>query len=152
VLLGESALNRPVIRPGAFDDDDQVFEGVASRCIANALYGCVEAESVMRDCARLDENAAVEVSEHDLGARLGTIHAKDAKVLGTDGLDSWVNDTTRLLQSVTTRLAAIPWGELESHWTEPPKKVETNPNSILDFCNGRLVLRILDHLLLVKSL
>ena len=99
--FGEGSLNHPVIRPGAFNDDDQVFEAVASRCIANALYGCVKAESVMRDCGRFDENATVEVSEHDLGASVRTIHAKDAKVPGTDGLDSQVNDTTWLLQSVT---------------------------------------------------
>jgi len=120
--------------------------------MANALRKCVEAESVMADRYRLDENATVEVSEHDLGASLGTIHAKQAEVLGANGVDSWVNDATRLLQNAATRRAAIPCGELESHWTEPPKKVETNPNSILEVCNGRLVLKILDHLLLVNSL
>jgi hypothetical protein len=104
---GEGSLNHPVIRPSAFNDDDQVLEDVASRSIANAQYSCVEAESVMRDCGRLDENATVEVSEHDLGASLGTIDAKDAEMLGANGLDPWVNDTTGLLQSVTTRLAAL---------------------------------------------
>ena len=49
-------------------------------------------------------------------------------MLGANGLDSWVNDTTRLLQYVATRLPAIPSDELESHWTEPPKWLRRIPS------------------------
>jgi hypothetical protein len=104
----EGSLNHTVVSPGAFNDDDQVLKDVASCRIANPQYGCVQAESVVRDCGRLDENATVEVSQHDLGASLGTIDAKEAEVLRANGLDSWVNDTTRLLQLVATRVATIP--------------------------------------------
>ena len=62
----------------------------------------------MRDSSRLDENATVEVGQHDLGASLGTIDAEEAEVLGANGLDSWVYNSTRLLRNVATRFAAIP--------------------------------------------
>jgi ribonucleotide reductase alpha subunit len=61
----------------------------------------------MCDRRRLDAITTVQVGGHVLGASLGAIDAEEAEVRGANGLDSWVNDTTRLLQNVTTRLAAL---------------------------------------------
>ena len=58
----------------------------------------------MRDCGWLDENATIKVGQHHLGASLRAIGAKNAEVHGANGLDSWVNDTTGLLQNVATHL------------------------------------------------
>jgi hypothetical protein len=87
--FGEGVLHHALARISGFDDDDQVYKGVASRSVANALLECVEAEAVMRGCGRLDENTAAEVGKHDLGASLGAIDAERAEVHGADGLDSW---------------------------------------------------------------
>ena len=50
----------------------------------------------MVDGGGRDEDVAVEVGEHQLGARLGTVDADDAEVLGTDVLDAWVEHAARL--------------------------------------------------------
>jgi hypothetical protein len=44
----------------------------------------------------LDEDAAVEVGEEELGACLGTVEADDAEVFGTDQLHGRVQHTAEL--------------------------------------------------------
>ena len=61
----------------------------------------------MLDRGRLDENAAVEVGQHDFGASLGAIDAEKAEVLRADGLNSWMNDSPRLMENVRTCLATL---------------------------------------------
>ena len=43
----------------------------------------------MFDKGGADEDAAVEVGEHPLGAGLGAVDGDDPEVLRTDGLDTW---------------------------------------------------------------
>ena len=66
----------------------------------------VEARLVVFDHGGGDEDAAVEVGEHPLGAGLGTIDGHDAEVLGADLLDPGMERSGRLGDGqITTRAA-----------------------------------------------
>jgi hypothetical protein len=56
--------------------------------VADLDHGIVEFGSVVCDGGGWDENAAVEVSEEELGSELGTVKANDAEVFGSDVLDA----------------------------------------------------------------
>src|SRR5271168_2795765 len=73
---GEGALDRAVVAPRPLDDDDQVFDAVSFRDVADLLYGRLEAGLVVVDGGRFQEDPTVEVSEHHLGASLGAIDAE----------------------------------------------------------------------------
>jgi hypothetical protein len=61
------------------------------------------------------EDLAVEVDEHPLGASLGAVDGDDAEVLGADVLNARVDDAAGLLQDIGTGLAATPAGQGSGH-------------------------------------
>ena len=64
------------------------------------LYRGLQAGSVVLGYHGLQEDSAVEVGEHRLGASLGAIDANEAEMLGTDRLDAWVHHAARLMNGV----------------------------------------------------
>jgi len=82
-----------VIATGALDDDDQIFQVVASNGLAENSYGFVESGPIVFDDRGSDEGAAVEVGHHPLRASLGAVNGDDTEVLGTDLLNPWRKDT-----------------------------------------------------------
>ena len=84
----EGPLDRLVITPGALHDHDQILELVGSHGLADLGEGMIERVAAMVQDRGSDQNLAVEVDEHPLGAGLGTIDGDDAEVLGADGPDA----------------------------------------------------------------
>jgi hypothetical protein len=89
----ESAEDWQVIATGALDDDDQIFELMAINSLAKNSYGFVEGGPVVFDDRGSDEDAAVEVGRHPLGASLGAVNGDDTEVLRTNFLNPWREDT-----------------------------------------------------------
>ena len=76
----------------------------------------------MGDGGGRDEDVAVEVGEHPLGAGLGTVEADDAEVLGSDLLDARVKDAGRLLQDLA-RTGPRPFpSSCSGHVDTPPEE------------------------------
>ena len=59
----------------------------------------------MLDDGRFHEDSTVEVGDHHLGASLGAIDTDEGEMFRTDRLDTWMNDATRLVNGVRSRLA-----------------------------------------------
>jgi hypothetical protein len=81
------------IATGALDNDDQVFEVMASNGLAENSDGFVEGSPIVFDDRGSDEDAAVEVGRHPLGASLGAVNGDDTEVLRTNFLNPWREDT-----------------------------------------------------------
>src|SRR5262245_33058214 len=98
---GEGALHEAVIAAGAFDGHDAIAELVCGEGVPHLGNGGVEVGPVMSDLGGWDQNAAIEVSEEELGAALVAIVTDDAEVLGADELDAgvqhaaWLGDMGR---------------------------------------------------------
>ncbi len=88
----ESSQYWQVIATGALDDDDQIFQAIASDGLAENSDGFVESGPIVFDDRGRDEGAAVEVGHHPLRAGLGAVNGDDAEVLGTDFLNPWRKD------------------------------------------------------------
>jgi hypothetical protein len=70
------------------------------------------------DGRRRDADAAVEVGEEELGARLGAVDADDAEVFGPDLLDAWMQHAARLAEDGRRSAArAVPTATGSSHET-----------------------------------
>ena len=85
---GEGALDEAVIAAGAFDGDEAVKDLMVGEGLSDLGDGGVEVGSIVSDGGGRDEDAAIEVGEKQLGARLGAVEAKDAEVFGSDKLDA----------------------------------------------------------------
>ena len=82
----------------------------------------------MVDDGRFDEDSTVEVRDHHLRAALGAVDTDEGKMFRTDRSDTWMNDATRLVNRVGSRLTSTLG--LGSHWTRTSRKevgTETNP-------------------------
>jgi hypothetical protein len=97
---GKGALGDAVIASGAFDGNDAIAELVCGKSLPDLCDGGVEAGTVVRNVGGWNEDTAVEVSEEELGAKLGAIEADDAEMFGTDLLDAWMQYATRLADVV----------------------------------------------------
>ena len=73
---GEGALDEAVIAAGAFDGDEAIVELVRGKGLADLGDGGVEVGSVVGDGGGRDEDVAVEVGEHPLGAGLGAVDSR----------------------------------------------------------------------------
>jgi hypothetical protein len=79
--IGEGLFDGLVVGAGLLDGDDQVAEVPRPDRLLHRGDGLLEAEPrVVHGCG-WDEDAAVEIGEHPLGAGLGTIDCDDAEVL-----------------------------------------------------------------------
>jgi hypothetical protein len=132
----ESALDRPVIPSGAFDDHDDVLDVVPGHRGANGGDGGLEGRAVVLDGGRFDQDSTVEVGEQGLGAGLGTIDADEGEVLRADGDDARVDDTPRLVQGMRLRLAPVLRRGLDNHGTGSPNRVESGLNFHSGVCSG----------------
>ncbi len=92
-------------------------------------HGVLQSGLIMLDDGGWDEDPAVEVGEHDLGAGLGTVDAEDAEMLGSDGLDPGMKDSIGLVNGVGPGAAARFRAGGMSHRTGPPVRVGTDANS-----------------------
>jgi hypothetical protein len=77
----------PVVATGALDSDHHVSELVGGDRLAERSPGIVERRAMVLNHSRRAADTAVEVSEHPLGADLGTVHGDDPKMFSTDSLD-----------------------------------------------------------------
>ena len=84
----ESPLSQLVITPGLLQDHDVILDLVGSRDLADLGEGMIERVAAMVQDRGSDQNLAIEVGQHPLGAGLGTIDGDDAEVLGADGSDA----------------------------------------------------------------
>jgi hypothetical protein len=85
-----------VVDARPLDGDDDVGQGVLVDRPADRGDHGIEALAVVLDDGGRDEDAAVEVGEHPLGAGLGAIDSDDAEVLGPDRPDAGVERPGRL--------------------------------------------------------
>ena len=99
---------------GHFDGDDQIAELMGRHGLTQGGDGLVEALRGMFDGRGRDQDAAVEIGEHPLGARLGTVDGDDAKVLRLSLLDPGMQGAGRLGHRGEPRRAA-PAAECSSH-------------------------------------
>jgi len=73
-----------VILAGPLDRHDQIAQPMLPAGGLESGDGEVQFRPVVLDRSREDEDLAVEVAQHPLEARLGTIDADDAEMLGPD--------------------------------------------------------------------
>ena len=99
----QARCTRSVVAAGAFHRHQQIMEGMLLQRLPDLGDGGLQGGAVVFDDRGRDEDIAVEVAEHPLGAGLGTIDADDAEVLGSDLLDAGVNDAGRLVQDLARR-------------------------------------------------
>jgi hypothetical protein len=97
---GEGALDEAMLAASAFDGDDQVAEVVRLEGLAELSDGGGEGGAVVLDDGRRDEDLAVEVGKHPLGAGLGTVDGDDAEVLGPDLLNARMDGARRFVQNL----------------------------------------------------
>jgi hypothetical protein len=97
---GEGALHEAMIAAGAFASDQAVLELVSGERLPDLGDGVVEVRSVVGDGGRGDEDVAVEISEEELGAGLGTVEADNAEVVRADLLNAGMQDAARLAHAV----------------------------------------------------
>ena len=111
----ECAFNWQVVDARPLDGDDHVAQAVTSDRLADLGDHGVEAMPVVFDHGGWDEDAAVEVGEHPLGASLGTIDGHDAEVLGSDLLDPRMERPGRLGDGEIAPRSTCPRLEFGSH-------------------------------------
>jgi hypothetical protein len=99
---GEGVLRGMVIAAGAFDGDDDIAQIVPGHGLTQLSRRRRQGGPVMLDDGGWNQDIAIEVAQHPLGAGLGTIDADNAKMLRSDLLDARVNDAARLLQDLRT--------------------------------------------------
>jgi len=98
--LEEGTLDRAVIASRPLDDNDQVLDAVPCTAIAHCLDRGLEAGSVVFGCHGLEEDSAVEVGEHHLGAGLGAIDANEGEMFGADRLNARVHHSAWLMNGL----------------------------------------------------
>ena len=81
---GGGTLERPVIVASALDGNDEIAEVMVGPSLADLDQEVIESPSGVLDSCRWNEDVSIEISEHPLGTRLGTIDGDDAEVLGAD--------------------------------------------------------------------
>lgn len=94
--LAESSQDVLMEATGAFDGHEAVVDLVAGEGSTDQSRSSVELRLLVFNRGGWDENAAVEIGEHEFGTGLGTIEADDAEVFGSNELDARMEDTTRL--------------------------------------------------------
>jgi len=85
-----------------FDAHDQVLQVMLLAGLSQLADGEVELRALMFDGRWWDENFTVEVGEHPLGSGFGTIDGDDAKVFGSDLLDSRLDHTVWFAENSLT--------------------------------------------------
>ena len=119
-----------MVPAGAFDGDQEVLEVVAAGGLADGGDGLSEGGAVVLDGGGRDEDVAVEVGKHPLGAGLGAIDGDDAEVLRADLLDARVEGAARLLDDVGGAGAGTFAGGAAGHKDCLRKRGETYPKSL----------------------
>jgi hypothetical protein len=89
-------LHDPVIAAGAFDGDQAVAEWMLLKGLSDLTDGGVEGGPGMSDLGGRNQDAAIEVSEEELGTDLGTVETDDAEMFGSDLLDAGMEDAAGL--------------------------------------------------------
>jgi hypothetical protein len=97
---GEGALDEAMIAAGAFDGDEAVEDVVFGEGLTHLDDGGVKCGTRVFDGGGRNQDAAVEISEQQLGANLGTVETDDAEVFGSDLLDAGMKQTARLGDAV----------------------------------------------------
>ena len=69
-------------------------------CLTELSDGRCQRDAVVLHGREGEQDIAIEVAQHPLGARLGTIDADNAEVLRSNLLDPGVNDAAGLLQDL----------------------------------------------------
>jgi len=103
--LSERVLDRPVVASGPLNHDDHVLDIVPNLCVAHLLYRSLEAGPIVLDSGRLQEHAAIEVGQQDLGTILGAIDTEDREMLRADSLHPGMNNTPRLVKYLRSGFA-----------------------------------------------
>lgn len=96
--IAEGSPDDLVIGCGHLDTDDGVLESVLFDRFAKCVDGHAEVVASMFDGSGRDEDAAIEIGQHPLGAVFGTIDADDSEVFGAGLLDAGLNDPGRLTE------------------------------------------------------
>jgi hypothetical protein len=115
-----------VITPGAFHHNDEVAQLVRSDALADQGDAVIEGITLVVEKGGKDQDLAIEVGEHPLGAGLGAIDRDDAEVLRSHGSDAGRDDALRFTQVLQIpRLLAITATSTESHDLDLHKGRET---------------------------
>ena len=85
-----------MVNTGSLDGDEHIAQVVLSDRLADPSDGRVEAWFVMLNLGGRDQDAAVEIGEHPLGACLGTIDSHDAEMLRPGLLNARMKRSGRL--------------------------------------------------------
>jgi hypothetical protein len=95
----ERPLHGSVIAAGAFDRDQEILNGALWQCLPDLSDGAIEPGTIVFHHSRRDQNVAIKVAQHPLGAGLGTVNADDAEVFRSYPLDAGMNHTAWFVQT-----------------------------------------------------
>src|SRR5436305_3582553 len=117
-----------MVNTGSLDGNEQITQVVLSDRLADLSDGRVEAWLVVLNLGGRDQDAAVEIGEHPLGACLGTIDSHNAEVLGTGLLDAGMKRSGRLGDGQKTTRAACLGLDIGSHPNTSWERDVESPN------------------------